>query len=90
MLYQEDDLQEKYPYYNSMVTEDTFVLADRQMAPRGTTPILEEAEDAWTHCPPDFDEDEYYELIGRGASREMIQQFDMEFHDNHGIGQSSC
>lgn len=70
-----------------MTTEDDYILDDRRMAPRGSTPILdEEVNAAYSHCPQDFDKEQYAQLIARGASRAMIQLFDMEWTDSHGMG----
>lgn len=72
-----------------MTTEDTFVIADRQTKRRGTTPFLDgAAETAYIHCPLGLDQDNYSKLIGLGATKEMIQQFKLEYTSEQGIGMS--
>ncbi|KAF8322301.1 hypothetical protein DL93DRAFT_2223884 [Clavulina sp. PMI_390] len=81
-----DDAEEYYPYYNSMTTEDDLIISDRQMAPRGDTPILQDAVDASeVHRPFEIPSEHYSQLIGRGASREMIQQFQLSYDEQTGI-----
>lgn len=57
------------------------------LAPRGDTPLLEGHLEP---CAPleGYSKSEYVALIGRGTTRLMIQQFDLEFTEQQGIGPS--
>lgn len=74
------------PYVDALLYYPTRSLAAfSKLALRGDTPIREEALEG---CVPlhGYSFEEYEDLIGRGATRLMIQQFDMEFSDEEGIG----
>ena len=70
--------------YSSVSTEHTHVHPDRHIAPRGTTPHLPVTESD-NFVLPGYPVEEYFELRSRGATRAMIQQFDMGFSDLEGI-----
>ncbi|TFY73242.1 hypothetical protein EWM64_g10770 [Hericium alpestre] len=67
-----------------MSTNDDWLQSDRQMVPRGITPLLDAAVhmSAPGHYCPD---DEYKALIARGASRLMCETFQLRFTHEHGI-----
>ncbi|KAF8322302.1 hypothetical protein DL93DRAFT_2223885 [Clavulina sp. PMI_390] len=80
------DEVELFRHYGSMSTEDENQISDRQMAPRGDTPIFQDAVDmSEEHRPFDVSSEQYSQLIGRGASREMILQFQLHFEEQSGI-----
>lgn len=88
-------------YHSSVLTENTYMQADRLAKQRGATLIrIEEATHAlasrrngkWPHGDRSMDEccfclsdGDYYALIGRGATDAMIETFQMEFSEKEAI-----
>ncbi|KAG6829489.1 hypothetical protein H0H92_004371 [Tricholoma furcatifolium] len=75
ILLQDDEL------VDSLLTEDYD--SDREQAPRGDTPLLLITQ---AGAPlPGYTEEEYDALLQRGATRLMIDTFELEFSNEHGI-----
>lgn len=62
------------------------------MAPRGTTPLLEDAavQKITGALPPGYTVREYSALIARGATPAMVETFGLSFTDDEGIGEFHC
>ncbi|KAI0310083.1 hypothetical protein OF83DRAFT_917332 [Amylostereum chailletii] len=87
---------EDAPVYMSTSTEDEVLIGDRQLAPRGTTPLLDtsarEVPLEWTeHLDAETGDwhsdrsEEYLALLGRGATKLMCEMFCLEFEQATGI-----
>ena len=75
---------------NTESTINQAIHHDRSLVPRGNTPLLEDNGILLRHPPPveyrqKNREDEYKELLRRGATRIMCETFHLEFSQQHGI-----
>ncbi|TFY67902.1 hypothetical protein EVG20_g3762 [Dentipellis fragilis] len=71
--------------HGSISTAETLAHSDRQLTPRGTTPLLEVETFI---VPPEYRqsrEDEFRALLARGASRLMCETFHLEYASEGGI-----
>ncbi|TFY79740.1 hypothetical protein EWM64_g4266 [Hericium alpestre] len=81
---EEEEKQMQRLINGSMSTENEVVHGDRQLAPRGTTPLLDVTSD---HVPVgwNYRADEYRALLARGATPAMCETFQLEFERETGI-----
>lgn len=69
----------------SVVTDHASLNPDRRLAPRGDTPLRDFPE--YNILPKAYSNrgEEYDALLGRGATRAMCEQYELEFSDKRGI-----
>ncbi|KAI0078165.1 hypothetical protein K474DRAFT_1771247 [Panus rudis PR-1116 ss-1] len=85
----EDDEARIFNEMRSISTDDDFLLSSRRLAPRGNTPLGEVDPSQLLPVNIAFGyagrEEEYRQLLSRGATRLMCERFRLEMNDANGI-----